>query len=221
VPQLVEALLERHLPRARNVLEPVCRLRDDARPVARERTRRDRCRRRGLQLPADAGQDGRVQNLFTLETELRDSLRRLEVFDGARAPRPHAFVDAWYGAESAAELVFYRSLIEDYEHGDSDAGRPTRAARSARRTTHFDLDSRASARSASTGATSTRRSLPPDLTRRALPPPLRAGHARAIRTSRALRAAGPQAVVLHGDAPRAGAGRARSTASSRRPRTRG
>src|SRR5205814_5363844 len=71
---------------------------------------------------------------------LRDSLRRLEAFDSARPPRPHAFVDAWFAPKAAAELVFYRSLIADYEHADVLRVILARAARSARRTTHFDLD---------------------------------------------------------------------------------
>ena len=79
-------------------------------------------------------------NLFSLEHELRDSLRRLEAFDGMRPPRPNAYIDRWFAPQAAAELVFYRSLIDDYEHADVLRVVLTRAARSARRTTHFDLD---------------------------------------------------------------------------------
>ena len=139
VPQLVEALLERHLPRAGNVLDPFAG--SGTTLVQSLESGRDAT---GVDVAAFNCLLMRVKtaeyNLFTLENELRDSLRRLEAFDGARPPRPNAFVDAWYAPQAAAELVFYRSLIEDYEHGDVMRVVLTRAARSARRTTHFDLD---------------------------------------------------------------------------------
>ena len=51
------SLREARWPRAR----PVRRLGDDARAVPRVRVRRRRCRRRGVQLPAHAREDGRVR----------------------------------------------------------------------------------------------------------------------------------------------------------------
>jgi hypothetical protein len=139
VPQLVEALLERHLPRGRNVLDPFAG--SGTTLVQSLESGRNAT---GVDVAAFNCLLMRVKtaeyNLFTLETELRDSLRRLESFDGARPPRPKAFVDAWYAPKAAAELVFYRSMIEDYEHGDVMRVILARAARSARRTTHFDLD---------------------------------------------------------------------------------
>ena len=60
IPQLVEALLERYVPR-RTRARPVRRLRDDARAGARVRARRHRHRHRRVQLPADAREDARVQ----------------------------------------------------------------------------------------------------------------------------------------------------------------
>src|SRR6478609_7693590 len=139
VPQLVEALLERHLPRARTVLDPFAG--SGTTLVQSLESGRDAT---GVDVAAFNCLLMRVKtaeyNLFTLENELRDSLRRLESFDGARPPRPNAFVDAWYAPKAAAELVFYRSLIEDYDHRDVLRVVLARAARSARRTTHFDLD---------------------------------------------------------------------------------
>jgi hypothetical protein len=46
----------------------------------------------------------------------------------------------WYAPKAAAELLFFRSLVGDYEHADVLRVVLARAARSARRTTHFDLD---------------------------------------------------------------------------------
>jgi hypothetical protein len=139
VPQLVEALLERHLPRARHVLDPFAG--SGTTLVQGLESRRDAT---GVDVAAFNCLLMRVKtaehNLFTLDRELRDSLRRLERFDGARPPRPNEYLDAWYAPQAAAELVFYRSLVDDYEHADVLRIVLARAARSARRTTHFDLD---------------------------------------------------------------------------------
>jgi hypothetical protein len=139
VPQLVEALLERHLPRARHVLDPFAG--SGTTLVQALESRRDAT---GIDVAAFNCLLMRVKvaehNLFALERELRDSLRRLERFDGARPPRPNEYLNAWYAPQAAAELVFYRSLLDDYEHADVFRVVLARAARSARRTTHFDLD---------------------------------------------------------------------------------
>ena len=139
VPQLVEALLERHLTRAKNVLDPFAG--SGTTLVQSLESGRDGT---GVDVAAFNCLLMRVKtaeyNLFALEHELRDSLRRLEAFDGLRPPRPSAYLDLWYASQAAAELVFYRSLIDDYEHADVMRIVLTRAARSARRTTHFDLE---------------------------------------------------------------------------------
>jgi hypothetical protein len=139
VPQLVEALLERHLPRAKHVLDPFAG--SGTTLVQSLESRRDAT---GVDVAAFNCLLMRVKtadyNLFTLERELRDSLRRLERFDAARPPRPNAYLDAWYAPRASAELLFYRSLIDEYEHDDVLRIVLARAARSARRTTHFDLD---------------------------------------------------------------------------------
>src|SRR5207248_10598588 len=46
----------------------------------------------------------------------------------------------WFAPQAEAEILFGRSLIGEYEHGDVLRVVLARAARSARRTTHFDLD---------------------------------------------------------------------------------
>jgi len=50
------------------------------------------------------------------------------------------YVGQWFSPRAAAELLAWRSLVEDYEHADVMRVVLARAARSARRTTHFDLD---------------------------------------------------------------------------------
>jgi hypothetical protein len=82
----------------------------------------------------------RPYNLFTLEHELRDVCTRLEAFDGTAPRAAPKYVREWYAPVAAAELLHFRSLIPDYEHSDVLRIVLARAARSARRTTHFDLD---------------------------------------------------------------------------------
>jgi hypothetical protein len=78
-------------------------------------------------------------NLFALEHDLRDALARFEHGEG-RAGRAPAYVREWFASDSAAELLRFRSLVGDYEHAEVLRVVLARAARSARLTTHFDLD---------------------------------------------------------------------------------
>jgi hypothetical protein len=82
----------------------------------------------------------REYNLFTLEHELRDACARMDGFDGGAAKGAPAYVRDWYAPRAAAELLHFRSLLDGYEHADVLRVVLARAARSARRTTHFDLD---------------------------------------------------------------------------------
>src|SRR4029077_8251815 len=67
--------------------------------------------------------------------------RTLGGFDGPRAEGTVSrFVRDWYAPRSAAELLFFRGLVEDYEHADVLRVVLARAGSSARRTTHSDLD---------------------------------------------------------------------------------
>jgi SAM-dependent methyltransferase len=139
IPQLVEALLERHLPRGR-VLDP----------FAGSGTTLVQALESGLDA---AGSDVapfncllmRVKtgeyNPFVLESDLRDALGRLDSFDGTKPETPASrYVRDWFAPRAAAELLFFRGLVEDYEYADVLRVVLARAARSARRTTHFDLD---------------------------------------------------------------------------------
>jgi hypothetical protein len=139
IPQLVEALLERHVPAGR-VLDP----------FAGSGTTLVQALESGLDA---AGSDvapfncllmrvkTREYNPFVLESELRDALGRLEKFDATKPDGPVSrYVRDWFAPRAAAELLFFRGLVEDYEHADVLRVVLARAARSARRTTHFDLD---------------------------------------------------------------------------------
>ena len=140
VPQLVEALLARHLPRAKTVLDPfagsgttLVQSLEDGRDAVGDRRRR-------LQLPAHGGQDRGVQPLHARARAARlaaapEDLRG----EPAAAARP-ATSPSGSPPRAAAELAFFRSFVDEYEHADVLRVVLARAARSARRTTHFDLD---------------------------------------------------------------------------------
>jgi hypothetical protein len=79
----------------------------------------------------------RAYNPFVLEQELRAAHARVGELS---SERPSAFVRRWYAPQAARELLGFRALVDDYEHADVLRVVLTRAARSARRTAHFDLD---------------------------------------------------------------------------------
>ncbi|HZC29343.1 MAG TPA: hypothetical protein VE269_06350, partial [Gaiellaceae bacterium] len=79
----------------------------------------------------------REYNPFVLEQELRAAHARI---GEATSERPSAYVRRWFAPRAAAELLSFRALVEEYAHDDVLRVVLARAARSARRTTHFDLD---------------------------------------------------------------------------------
>src|SRR6476659_1894931 len=135
VPQLVEALLGRYVKPGARVLDP----------VAWAGTTLVQCLESGhsavgLDVAAFNCLLMRVKttgyDLFRLETEVRDVLGRL----GASRERPTGYVSEWFAPVAASQLLHFRSLVDEYEHADVFRVVLARAARSARLTTHFDLD---------------------------------------------------------------------------------
>jgi hypothetical protein len=138
IPQLVEELLHRHVTAGGRVLDP----------FAGSGTTLVQSLESGLD---STGVDiasfncllmevkTRHYNLFRLEHDVRDALARFERGEGTAA-KPSGFVREWFAPAAAAELLAFRSLVGDYEHADVLRIVLARAARSARRTTHFDLD---------------------------------------------------------------------------------
>ena len=154
-----------------------------------------------VQLPADAREDARATTCSCSSASCATRCARLEALRRrAGRPRPRAFVRDWYAPKAAAELLFFRSLIADYEHADVLRVVLARAARSARRTTHFDLDFPREPQTGRTGATSTgasaARSSAPSTSSAAT----RSTRSRGSRSSRACARAAARRVVLHGDA---------------------
>jgi hypothetical protein len=79
----------------------------------------------------------RSYNPFVLEQELRAAHARVgETVKG----RSSGYVRRWYAPTAARELLGFRALLDEYEHADVLRVVLARAARSSRRTTHFDLE---------------------------------------------------------------------------------
>ena len=200
VPQLVEALLERHLPRAKHVLDPFAG--SGTTLVQSLESGRDAT---GVDVAAFNCLLMRVKtaeyNLFTLERELRDSLRRLETFEAqppAEADRLRGEVVRAAGRGRARLLPLVRRRVRARRRparrarprrplgAPDDALRPRLPARAAGRRVlvpqaQEGLPARSSAPSTSCAATRSTRS-------------------RGIREFSRVRARGREAVVLHGDA---------------------
>jgi len=138
IPQLVEELLRRHVGPGGRVLDPFAG--SGTTLVQSLESGHDAV---GVDLAAFNCLLMRVKtghyNPFTLEHDLRDALARYERGEGA-AGRPVGYVADWYADEAAADLLRFRSLLAEYEHADVLRIVLARAARSARLTTHFDLD---------------------------------------------------------------------------------
>lgn len=135
VPQLVEALLDRYVRPGGRVLDPFAG--SGTTLVQSLESGRDAV---GVDVAAFNCLLMRVKtaryDLFRLEKELRDALGRL----GRSRERPRGYVGEWFAPRAAAELLHFRALVDEYEHADVLRVVLARAARSARLTTHFDLD---------------------------------------------------------------------------------
>jgi hypothetical protein len=135
VPQLVEALLDRYVPKGGRVLDP----------FAGSGTTLVQCLESGYDaVGIDIAEFNwllmRVKtseyDAFRLETDLRGALAR----SGRSRARATGYVREWFAPVAAEELLHFRSIVEDYEHADVLRVVLARAARSARLTTHYDLD---------------------------------------------------------------------------------
>jgi hypothetical protein len=138
IPQLVEALLARYLRPGGRVLDPFAG--SGTTLVQALESGFDAC---GVDVAAFNALLMQVKteryNLFVLERELRDVVRRLDGLEGD-PEEPSPYVRRWFAPTAARELLAFRTLIAEYEHADVLRVILARAARSARRTTHFDLD---------------------------------------------------------------------------------
>ncbi len=137
IPQLVETLLDRYVPRGGHVLDPFA-----GSGTTLVQALESGFDATGVDIAAFNCLLMRVKtqryNLFVLERELRDVVSRLESLKTRAKPSP--YVRDWFAPGAARELLAFQEVIHEYEHGDVLRVILARAARSARRTTHFDLD---------------------------------------------------------------------------------
>jgi len=138
IPQLVEELFRRHVPPGGRVLDPFA-----GSGTTLVQALESGLDSTGVDVAAFNCLLMRVKttahNPFVLERDLRDALARFVAGEGVHAAAP-PYVDEWFAPQAREELLRFRSLASDYEHADVLRIVLARAARSARRTTHFDLD---------------------------------------------------------------------------------
>jgi DNA methylase len=141
IPQLVEILLDRYVPAGGRVLDPFAG--SGTTLVQSLESGRGAT---GIDVAAFNCLLMRVKtagyNEFVLESEIRDALGRFRSSDGSmQGLSPgHGYIGRWFAPRAARELLAFRSIVTDYEHADVLRVVLARAARSARLTTHFDLD---------------------------------------------------------------------------------
>jgi DNA methylase len=137
IPQLVEVLLDRYLPAGGHVLDPFAG--SGTTLVQALESGRDAT---GVEVAAFNCLLMRVKSarydLDALSAELHDACSRLDLL--TTKARPSAYLRRWYAPRAAAELLAFRELVDDYTQRDVLRVILSRAARSARRTAHFDLE---------------------------------------------------------------------------------
>ncbi|MBA2296012.1 MAG: class I SAM-dependent methyltransferase [Actinobacteria bacterium] len=135
VPQLVEALLTRYVPRGGRVLDPFAG--SGTTLVQALESGYDAV---GVDIAAFntllISVKTRAHDLAVLDADMHDLGARL----GCSTEAPTGFARDWFAPQAAAELLHFRSLIPEYSSKDVLRVVLARAARSARLTTHFDLD---------------------------------------------------------------------------------
>jgi len=137
IPQLVEVLLRRYLPAGGHVLDPFAG--SGTTLVQALESGMDAT---GVEVAAFNCLLMRVKSahydLDVLSDELHDVCSRLASL--TPKTRPNAYLRRWYAPRAVTELLAFRELIDDYAHRDVLRVVLSRAARSARRTAHFDLE---------------------------------------------------------------------------------
>ncbi len=141
VPQLVEALLERYVPSGGRVLDPFAGSGTtlvQALESGHDATGVDVARFNCLLMRVKT----RPYNLDALRCDLLWAHGEAESFEprGRYLAGTPAYVRTWFAPTAAEELLHFRGLVEQVGAADVLRVILARAARSARRTTHFDLD---------------------------------------------------------------------------------
>jgi hypothetical protein len=139
VPQLVEALLARYVPAGGRVLDPFAG--SGTTLVQSLESGYDAV---GIDVAPFNALLMRVKtaryDLDALAADLGTLAERVAAFEPRRARVANPYVRRWYAPAAAAELVHAHTVAEELDHADAARVVVARAARSARLTTHFDLD---------------------------------------------------------------------------------
>ncbi len=140
IPQLVEVLLDRYVPAGGHVLDPF-----GGSGTTLVQALESGYDATGVDIAAFNCLLMRVKtaqyDLGALGEELRDAYVRIESLEPRRARVPRRrYLRDWYAPDAAAELFAFRDLIPEYRHADVLRVILSRAARSARRAAHFDLE---------------------------------------------------------------------------------
>jgi hypothetical protein len=141
VPQLVEALLERYVTPGGHVLDPFAGSGTtlvQSLESGRDATGVDIAGFNCLLMRVKT----RRHNLDAVRRDLLWAHAQASSFEAdGRMPREATpYLRAWFAPRAVAELLHFRSLVEQVASADVLRVILARAARSARRTTHFDLD---------------------------------------------------------------------------------
>ncbi|HJQ73686.1 MAG TPA: DNA methyltransferase [Gaiellaceae bacterium] len=140
IPQLVEVLLDRYLAAGDHVLDPFA-----GSGTTLVQALESGLDATGVDIAAFNCLLMRVKtapyDLPRLGEELRDVAVRLDSLPPGQG-RVRGYLREWYAPRAAAELLAFRELIPGYRHQHQDLLRVilSRAARSARRAAHFDLE---------------------------------------------------------------------------------
>ena len=141
IPQLVETLLDRHVPAGGRVLDPF-----SGSGTTLVQALESGYDATGVDIAGFNALLARVKtrpyNLEALRRDLLWAHAEVEAFEPrGRYPRgTTAYVRAWFAPAAAEELLHFRSLIEQVGSADVLRIVLARSARSARRTAHFDLE---------------------------------------------------------------------------------
>jgi hypothetical protein len=138
IPQLVEVLLDRYFTRGSHVLDPFA-----GSGTTLVQALESGLDATGVELAAFncllIGVKTAEYELPLLREELNDVYERVGV-QPTKPRRASKYVSSWYAPQARAELLAFADLIGEYVYSDVLRVILSRAARSARRTTHFDLE---------------------------------------------------------------------------------
>jgi hypothetical protein len=138
IPQLVETLLDRYLVRGGHVLDPFA-----GSGTTLVQALESGLDATGVDIAAFNCLLMRVKtapyDLAEVGDELKDVAARVDSLP-PRGRRVSGYLREWYAPRASAELLAFRELVPEYRHRDVLRVILSRAARSARRAAHFDLE---------------------------------------------------------------------------------